>query len=168
MATRRLGSVPCTTLLGLLLVLLSGALPAFADGMNRTGPIYSSSESIAAAQTILEQAHYLAPGSYKRGDMDRATLGAILAFQRRHDVRPTGLIDSETMGLLTSHGRGQIQVAAQRTTVPPSAAEERGALTSRVAARTMPTTGSPYATRLALGALILLAGLGVLFRRRTA
>jgi Putative peptidoglycan binding domain len=80
--------------------------PAYAgDRTVRSGPVYSSVRAIEWAQRVLQGNDLLAPGTYTPGRNDRATLKAIRAFQREHYLRPTGMLDPETVGMLTSHAR---------------------------------------------------------------
>lgn len=92
----------CAALLGL-------AVPTPAS-MNRDGEfdfVYSSSQSIAEAQSILVQAGYLAASSFRQGELDKPTVSAILEFQRVHSLRRTGVVDWETMSQLPSHAHGK-------------------------------------------------------------
>ncbi len=96
----------------LVSVVLAG--PILAAGLGyldaRSEAMYTSPKAIMEAQAILQQNHYLAPGSYRKGELDRTTVGAITEFQRVHTVRKTGVLNFDTMTLLWSHGNGQ-QVA---------------------------------------------------------
>ena len=64
---------------------------------------YSSHEDVSQAQGILEHLKLLAPNSYKSGELDGPTTGALLGFQHDHNLRPTGEVDWETMTQLLSH-----------------------------------------------------------------
>ena len=106
MTTRRLRvlvpALGCAALLGL-------AVPTPAS-MNRDGEfdfVYSTSQSIAEAQSILVKAGYLGASSYRQGELDKPTVSAILEFQRVHSLRRTGVLDWETMSQLPSHARGK-------------------------------------------------------------
>ena len=93
-------------------VLVSVALagPIMAAGIGfvdaRSDTVYTSPKAIMEAQSILEQNDYLAPGSYRRGELDRMTIDAITEFQGAHTARRTGGLDFDTTALLWSHARG--------------------------------------------------------------
>jgi outer membrane protein OmpA-like peptidoglycan-associated protein len=89
----------------LVSVALTGSIQAAGTGPLYTGSdnVNSSSNAIEDAQTILEQNDYLAPGSYDRGEMDQATISAILHFQSAHALRPTGDLNYDTTASLWSH-----------------------------------------------------------------
>ncbi len=161
------------------LVACSLALPASAMRGIRSGPVYSSATAVRDAQAILEKEHYLKPGSYARGELDQPTIDAIRGFQRDHYARPSGQLDPETMGMLTSHDRGFALAGAPTAPGGDSvtAGEEEGAaLAARETvangparagtARRMPVTGSPVLTLVALGGLLTASGLALLFSRR--
>ena len=101
-------STPAALLFLVLSILSAPAVPVLARHHSRSissGPIYSSAQAIEDAQAILEKGKYLEPGRYQKGKRDQETINAIRAFQRDHFIRPSGLLDPETMALLTSHGR---------------------------------------------------------------
>jgi len=93
------------------LIAALAAVPAGASRAEHVGLIYSGSQSIADAQSMLVQAGYLQAGSYRSGDLDRPTISALLRFQRYHNLLPTGEVDSETMSLLPAHAHGSPRVA---------------------------------------------------------
>ena len=64
---------------------------------------YGSRKQIGQAQAILVQEGDLAPGSFEVGVLDNETSTALRAFQSRHGMRRTGVLDDETLALLTSH-----------------------------------------------------------------
>ena len=64
---------------------------------------HGSSLNISEAQGILQNAGYLAPGSYRNGEADESTLEALRTFQTAHGLLPTGSIDFETRTQLLSH-----------------------------------------------------------------
>jgi len=68
-----------------------------------TGPTFSTAQDIAEAQAILQFAGYLAPGDYRKGEADDATVRALRSFQAAHNHQPTGLIDYDTRTQLLSH-----------------------------------------------------------------
>jgi hypothetical protein len=155
------------------------APPASAMRGIRGGPTYTSPAAVRDAQAILVQEHYLKPGVYAKGDLDQPTIDAIREFQRDHYVRPSGQLDPETMGMLSSHGRG-FALAGAPPEAPkgsvPTGEEEGAALAARRtvadhparagATRRMPATGSPALTLLVLGGLLCGSGLALLFVRR--
>ena len=65
--------------------------------------VYTSPREIEKAQAILVQDGELAPGSFQKGVLDEPTARALREFQDVHRLRRTGLVDYETMALLTSH-----------------------------------------------------------------
>jgi len=170
----------------LVLALTLAAPPAEAagDGAVRSGPIYSSSDSIRFAQRILESEGYLVKGSYISGRGDENTLRALKAYQKDHYLRPNGLLDPATMGTLTSHDKGILVAREPAPPMPATAAapkpvpEEKLEMTSNVSEeepapepaappkRTMPKTGSPASLPAVAGAVLLAAGLFLLLRRR--
>src|SRR6059036_1109733 len=79
------------------------AIPSAGATDARTGPLYLSAEAVQAAQTILVEEGYLRAGAYARAQLDEPTRQALRAFQRDHFIRTNGLLDPETMGMLTSH-----------------------------------------------------------------
>lgn len=89
--------------LALAVSLLAGPTLAFSGRGERSGPIYSSPESIAYVQDVLVKTGDLEANGFKRGEQDAATLRATRQFQRRHFLRPSGRIDFDTMALLSSH-----------------------------------------------------------------
>jgi len=58
-------------------------------------------QEIQTAQAILVQHGELAPGSFRPGILDDPTADALCAFQCCHGLRKTGLLDYETMALLS-------------------------------------------------------------------
>jgi len=173
--------------LGLALVLAAPPAEAAGVGAVRSGPIYSSSDSIRFAQRILEGEGYLGRGSYTQGRGDEATLRALKAYQRDHYLRPNGMLDPSTMGTLTSHDSGVLIAhqppapkPAAPAVAPKPAPEEKLEMTSRVTEetpapakeavappkRTMPKTGSPAALPAVAGAVLLAAGLFLVLRNR--
>jgi hypothetical protein len=104
MNRKRMTIAAAVLLAGILIGLQAGTEAAVGSRSTRSGPIYSSSEAVQYAQDILVKDRLLDPGSFTRGERDRATIEALRRFQQRHYLRPTGLIDPETMGVLSSHG----------------------------------------------------------------
>jgi outer membrane protein OmpA-like peptidoglycan-associated protein len=93
-----------------LTLALAGSLAAALAGTivraaSQSGPdfSYSSATTVSEAQGILSRAGYLAAGSYRRGEMDQPTSGALTRFQHAHGLRPTGRIDAETLTQLLQH-----------------------------------------------------------------
>ena len=87
-------------------MLTAGALgaPTSAPGHGRFPEfVYTSAESIREAQDVLAALKYLEPGRYREGEWDRATRKATRDFQRDHFLRPSGLIDRDTLAVLLSH-----------------------------------------------------------------
>lgn len=164
-------------LLGASILLALGAAPTAAFADPRSGPIYSSPEAIAYAQAILVKGGYLKPGSYARGTEDEPTLGALRQFQRNHFVRPSGRIDPDTMGLLSSHGPAAEPRASvgggRESGTPVATATGQAGNADRLGsadrhdrlARTMPVTDSPLTMQIALGALLAAGGAALLLRR---
>jgi len=74
--------------------------------------VYTSSEYVGKAQGILVQDGELRAGSFQAGVLDEPTTEALRAFQVHHSLRCTGVLDQETMALLTSHGLGEGAPAA--------------------------------------------------------
>ena len=194
--TGRTGLISVVLLVGAGLILQTTISTASIGARStRSGPVYSSPDAIRFAQEILVADRILLPGSFEPGDRDRATIEALRTFQRRHYLRTTGLIDPETMGMLTSHGMTRIAAVPEEAPVeiaetmetsgdaPETIAEaveeqESIALTADAAeseieepaieetpVRAMPTTGSPTVLMLVLGGLLFAAG-GLLLTRR--
>ena len=166
-------NLPAILIGGLLAFAL--APPASAMRGIRSGPVYTSPAAVRDAQVILEAERYLKAGTYAKGDLDQPTIDAIRAFQRDHYVRPSGQLDPETVGMLSSHGRGFALAggpAAPKGGPSPAGGEEGAALAARETiadagpARRMPATGSPFLTLLGLGGLLSACGLALLFPRR--
>jgi outer membrane protein OmpA-like peptidoglycan-associated protein len=65
--------------------------------------VHISSLDISEAQGILQHEGYLAPGGYRKGEADEATVVALRNFQADHTLRLTGAIDYETTTQLLSH-----------------------------------------------------------------
>lgn len=108
MRPRRLAIISRWLIAGLLLCgLVRTQAMAGRGPSSLTGPIYSSTEAIQYAQRALEESDYLKPGSYVKGERDQATISAIRQFQRAHFLSPTGQLTADTMGLLSSHARGE-------------------------------------------------------------
>ncbi len=159
-------------------------VPAFAGTYGRSGPLYLSSEAFQTAQTILVEDGYLRAGTYARAQLDEPTRTAIRAFQRDHFVRPNGLLDPETMAMLTSHhppahpprrSPAEPDARTEREPATSPAAEDRtvsgspaqGAHDGMRPRRAMPATASGVPFIAGLGSL-LLAGGCVLLRRPRA
>jgi len=89
----------------LVSVALTGSIQAAGTGSLYPGGdnVNSSSKAIEEAQMILQDNDYLAPGSYDRGDLDQATISAIVHFQSAHNLRPTGELNRDTTAYLWSH-----------------------------------------------------------------
>jgi hypothetical protein len=176
------------TLPGVLLVVLM-ATPVVGARRDPRGPIYRSPEAVRSAQEILVDMEYLRPGGFQSGRVDEETAAALRSFQRDHFIRPTGVLDFETMGMLTSHGlqhpvaRGVPAPAVETTpgTGPvaqaPSPAgepvrvaqagpEPAPAYYEEPAGREMPETASPIPAIAAVGVLLLAGGAALLRGRR--
>jgi len=97
---------------------LTGSIQAAGTSPLETRPdaMYTSGNLIEDAQTILEQNDYLAPGSFRKGELDRTTIAAITEFQRTHVLGQTGALDYDTMAFLWSHAKAP-QVAVASTVV---------------------------------------------------
>jgi outer membrane protein OmpA-like peptidoglycan-associated protein len=67
------------------------------------GFFQTSADVVTACQRILVQEGYLESGGYQTGSLDTPTMDAARAFQRRHGLPPTGLLDLETVVELHSH-----------------------------------------------------------------
>ena len=87
------------------LLVLAFLLPPVAAGERGRFPsfVYTSPEAIKEAQEALVGLKFLKPGDYKAGEWDAATRQAARDFQRDHFLRPDGLLDRDTMALLTTH-----------------------------------------------------------------
>jgi LPXTG-motif cell wall-anchored protein len=166
------------------------ASPALASHGFPGGPVFTSPKAIAEAQAILEKDDYLKAGSYKQGDLDQQTINAIRQFQRNHFLRPTGQLEPDTMGLLSSHwtiggssSKGRASAAGSAGIAPGGSvgsaryARASGATMTdhpslasgpagRAASR-MPQTGSPFVLEVFAGAVLLAGGM-VLLRRHAA
>jgi outer membrane protein OmpA-like peptidoglycan-associated protein len=79
------------------------AAPAAAGHLFDTDGVYTSPQEIKQAQAILVQDGELAPGSFQPGVLDQPTVKALREFQCMHRLGKTGVLDYETMALLTSH-----------------------------------------------------------------
>lgn len=79
------------------------AIPASINLSADNSRDHGSSLDISEAQGILQNAGYLAPGSYRRGEADGPTVLALQSFQTAHGLLPTGSIDFETTTQLLSH-----------------------------------------------------------------
>jgi outer membrane protein OmpA-like peptidoglycan-associated protein len=86
-----------------LMAAMAAATPLPADSAFDIGGVYTSPKEIAKAQAILVQTGDLSRGSFRDGMLDHSTAEALRAFQGRHGLRETGVVDYETMALLTSH-----------------------------------------------------------------
>jgi len=64
---------------------------------------HGSSLDISEAQAILRHAGYLAPGVYRNGEANDATVLALQSFQTAHGLVATGTINYETTTQLLSH-----------------------------------------------------------------
>jgi len=167
----------------LLLLPLLGA-PVFAMTGGDYGAPYTSAGEIQAAQKILQGDHYLKAGRYQAGRMDQGTIDAVRAFQRKHFIPDSGLLDRETVAQLVSHGSAlpfesrTVTVSTARanrgeesTAAAPAGA--RGSEVSRTTPgegqpglRSMPATAGPVPWMTALGAVLLGGGLLLARRRR--
>ncbi len=184
--TMRLRATTRGILAGAFLATLAGS-PALASHGFPGGPVFTSPKAIAEAQAILEKDDYLKPGSYKQGDLDQQTINAIRQFQRSHFLRPTGQLDPDTMGMLSSHAviggsssKGRASAAGSAGSAPGgSMGSARYAAASGAtpgdrpspasrpagqAASRMPQTGSPFVLEVLAGALLLTAGVVLLKR----
>lgn len=101
--TLRLLSRVLIAALAAMLPLMVMAGPRPGGGRDRGGPPFHTKEDIQYAQTVLTGTGHLKAGTYKPGELDDETLHAIRAFQREHSLQPSGWLDPETMGMLTSH-----------------------------------------------------------------
>jgi hypothetical protein len=173
------------TLPGVLLLFLMAA-PVFGARRDPRGPIYRSPEAVRSAQEILVDMEYLKPGTFKPGEVDQETSAALRSFQRDHFIRATGVLDPETMGMLTSHGMQHpvaravpAPPAAERTATAepaapaPAPAEEPARVAQAApadyeepAGREMPETASPIPAIAAIGLLLLAGGAALLRGRR--
>lgn len=92
--------------LGLFLAALvtAGGTALAVNGPGDSGMIYTDHKDVARAQAVLFSTGYLRSDSFKEGDLDRATIHAIKAFQAMHMIPTNGWLDSETFAELMSHG----------------------------------------------------------------
>ncbi len=93
------------TLAGPALLLIALFLPTVAAGERGRFPgfVYTSPQAIQEAQETLVALKYLDKEGHKAGEWDEPTRAATRNFQRDHFLRPDGLLDRDTMALLTSH-----------------------------------------------------------------
>lgn len=82
------------------------ATPASAGPSTANSQIYDSAQDVSEAQAILQRAGYLAPGAFRSGKADDATVLALQKFQTAHALLATGSIDYETRTQLLSHRGG--------------------------------------------------------------
>jgi len=85
---------------------LSG-MPLYASSQDDSVAAFHGKQDVAETQGILQYMGLLAPGSYRQGEMDAATIAALKHFQRDHTLRATGEIDRETMTQLLQHQPGK-------------------------------------------------------------
>jgi LPXTG-motif cell wall-anchored protein len=167
----------------LLLLPLLGA-PVSAMTLDDYGSPYTSAGEVQAAQKILQGDHYLKAGRYEAGRMDQGTIDAVRAFQRRHSIPDSGMLDRETVAQLVAHGsavvadsrNGTGSVARANRGEGSTAAAPAGARGSEIsrttsgegepAPRSMPATAGPVPWMTALGAVLLGGGLLLARRRR--
>jgi outer membrane protein OmpA-like peptidoglycan-associated protein len=90
-----------------ILLVLGPARPARAQGRDDSPMTWNSTGDVSEAQKILESLHLLAPGTSKSGSLDEPTHRAILAFQTSHGLRPSGILDFDTMAELLQHRPGK-------------------------------------------------------------
>lgn len=105
MSTKR--SWPVFALILALASLGLGGMPLHASSQNDSVTTFHGKQDVAETQGILQYMDLLAPGSYRHGEMDAATVAALKHFQRDHTLRPTGEIDRETMTQLLQHQPGR-------------------------------------------------------------
>src|SRR5262245_9297250 len=95
------------TRMGLLLsgplMLLMSIGPGFAITGDDYGPLYTSSQPIMEAQSVLKAEHYLPAAEPRTGKMDGPTVKALKDFQRDHFIPASGRLDQETMAQLATH-----------------------------------------------------------------
>ncbi|HEU5179615.1 MAG TPA: OmpA family protein [Candidatus Polarisedimenticolia bacterium] len=89
------------TVIGLMAI-MTFAVSISAPSAAATGD-YASRKMIGKAQAILVQEGDLAEGAFEVGVLDDSTSSALRTFQSRHNMRRTGVLDDETLALLTSH-----------------------------------------------------------------
>jgi len=94
---------PLPTALVCLMAGMTLAAPTAAGRAFDTDGVYTSPKEIEKAQAILVQDGELSPGSFQPGTLDESTAAALREFQCMHRIRKTGVLDYETMALLTSH-----------------------------------------------------------------
>ena len=161
----------------LLLLPLLGA-PVSAMTLDDYGSPYTSAGEVQAAQKILQGDHYLKAGRYEAGRMDQNTIDAVRAFQRRHSIPDSGMLDRETVAQLVAHGSslgaesataaGSGARTIQGSTVAAPAGARGGEVSGTApGARSMPVTAGPVPWMIAVGATLLGGGL-LLARRRRA
>jgi outer membrane protein OmpA-like peptidoglycan-associated protein len=97
-----LPALGCAALIGLFI-----STPASMMRDGEFGFVYSTPQSIGEAQSILVKAGYLNASSYRQGELDKATVSALLDFQRVHSLRRTGVVDWETMSMLPAHSHAK-------------------------------------------------------------
>lgn len=96
-------TVPVRTVVFIIGMCAAGLAGFSATSHEATDFRYTSAPTIAEAQGILRHLGYLETGSYRRGEVDRATMEALSRFQRTHALRPTGQVDGETLAQLLQH-----------------------------------------------------------------
>lgn len=90
--------------LGLCLTGAANVVTRASDDLSDgNGQVYDSSRDTLEAQGILQHAGYLAPGTYRKGEVDDSTVRALRGFQSSHGLPPTGSLDYETRAQLLSH-----------------------------------------------------------------
>ncbi len=176
--------------LGLLLASL-GTVPSRGGRDDSVGPRFISDDNVAWAQMVLVSEQLLRSNGYTRGRIDLETRRALVAFQHDHDIVPSGLLNPETMGMLTSHARSvslartpapvkaPIKVAEnleplhkfdasppQPPTPPAPPAAPAPEAPQPAAKRPMPPTASPIPLLAALGGLLVAGGAMLLRGRR--
>jgi outer membrane protein OmpA-like peptidoglycan-associated protein len=97
-----LPALGCAALIGLFI-----STPASMMRDGEFGFVYSTPQSIGEAQSILVGAGYLNASSFRQGELDKATVSALLDFQRVHSLRRTGVVDWETMSMLPAHSHAK-------------------------------------------------------------
>ena len=114
MTLRLLSRLLIATLVATIpLLVLAGPRPG--GGRHRTGPPFHTKEDIQYAQTVLVDTGHLKAGTYKTGELDDETLRAVRTFQREHSLPPSGWLDPDTMGMLTSHEKPPARAKDKKT-----------------------------------------------------
>ncbi|OLD63370.1 MAG: hypothetical protein AUI47_09370 [Acidobacteria bacterium 13_1_40CM_2_68_5] len=158
---------------GLPFILLCLIAPSFAASFPQDNPPFVSAGSIEDAQRALVSLGHLQAGGYRQGVTDGRTTAAIRDFQSSHRLLVNGVLDQDTMAMLTSHGGLRILARVRQSGTSAPAAPSPGAAGSTSgkglgggtstsaqarASRKMPGTAGPVPLLAGLGGLLAAVG----------